>query len=134
MQSYGGCMSLVPMMRCRDLRASVAFYTGVLDFARDAADDDPNELDFITLSREGDRLALSRDDGVFGTVVVVTTTDVDVLCRRFRTRGLHTPGNPDAPQHVHEGPIDQTWGTREFYVEDPDGNTLRFTQQLRRDD
>jgi hypothetical protein len=29
---------------------------------------------------------------------------------------------------VHAGPIDQTWGTREFYVDDPDGNTLRFTQ------
>ena len=35
---------------------------------------------------------------------------------------------PNAPKQVHEGPIDQTWGTREFYVDDPDGNTLRFTQ------
>ena len=127
-------MSLVPMMRCRDMQASVTFYTDVLDFAQVAADDDPNELDFITLSREGDQLALSRDDGVFGTVVVVTTADVDALCQRFRTRGLHTPGNPNAPQLVHEGPIDQTWGTREFYVEDPDGNTLRFTQHLTHDD
>jgi len=25
-------------------------------------------------------------------------------------------------------PVDQTWGTREFYVTDPDGNTLRFRQ------
>jgi hypothetical protein len=29
---------------------------------------------------------------------------------------------------VHEGPLDQSWGTREFYVDDPDGNTIRFTQ------
>jgi hypothetical protein len=35
---------------------------------------------------------------------------------------------PEAPQLVHEGPVDQTWGTREFYVDDPDGNTLRFVQ------
>jgi hypothetical protein len=28
---------------------------------------------------------------------------------------------------VHAAPVDQTWGTREFYVSDPDGNTLRFT-------
>lgn len=35
---------------------------------------------------------------------------------------------------VHEGPIDQTWSTREFYVDDPDGNTLRFTQGFRMDD
>ncbi len=121
-------MSLIPMMRCRDMRASVAFYTGILDFERTDADGDPAEHDFITLGRGGDRLALSHDDGVFGTVVVVATADVDATFRLFRERGLQTPGNPDAPTQVHEGPIDQTWGAREFYVEDPDGNTLRFTQ------
>jgi len=28
------------------------------------------------------------------------------------------------------GPTDQTWGTREFYVTDADGNTLRFCQPI----
>jgi catechol 2,3-dioxygenase-like lactoylglutathione lyase family enzyme len=121
-------MSLIPMMRCRDMRRSVAFYTDILDFARTDDNADPAECDFVTLGRGGDQLALAREDGVFGTVVVVTTSDVDETFGRFRSRGLATPGNPDAPQLVHEGPIDQTWGTREFYVEDPDGNTLRFTQ------
>lgn len=123
-------MALIPMMRCRDMRRSVAFYTGVLDFQRTDADDDPADYDFITLGRGGDRLALSRDDGVFGTVVVVPTADVDGAFRQFRSRGLQTPGDPEAPTQVHEGPINQAWGTREFYVEDPDGNTLRFTQPL----
>ncbi len=123
-------MSLIPMMRCRDLRASVAFYTRILDFELTDAVDDPADHDFITLGRGGDRLALSHDDGVFGTVVVVATPDVDAAFQVFQRRGLRTPGNPDAPTQVHEGPIDQTWGTREFYVEDPDGNTLRFTQPL----
>ena len=121
-------MSLIPMLRCHDLRESVTFYTRVLDFEWAGANDDPGEYDFITLGRSGDQLALSRDDGVFGTVVVVTTPDVDGLFRQFRQRGLQTSGNPEAPTLVHEGPVDQTWGTREFYVEDPDGNTLRFTQ------
>ena len=82
------------------------------------------------LSREGDQVFLSshRGDGEFGQAVVVTTDDVDALFRRLRARGLRTPGNPDAPTQVHHGPIDQSWGTREFYVDDPDGNTLRFTQ------
>jgi hypothetical protein len=31
---------------------------------------------------------------------------------------------------VHEGPIDQSWGMREFYVTDEDGNTLRFGRPL----
>ena len=123
-------MSLIPMMRCRDMRASIAFYTNVLDFERTDGANDPAEHDFITLSRDGAQLAISREDGVFGTVVLVATRDVDADFRLFRQRGLRTPGNPNAPLQVHEGPIDQTWGTREFYVEDPDGNTLRFTQPL----
>ena len=123
-------MSLIPMMRCRHMRTSVAFYTTILDFERTDGDDDPAEHDFIVLSRGGHQLAISRDDGVFGTVVLVATPDVDGAFRIFRRRGLRTPGNPEAPTQVHEGPIDQTWGMREFYVEDPDGNTLRFTQPL----
>ena len=82
--------------------------------------------------RQGDLLMLSSHagDGAFGQAIVVTTDDANALFQRFRARGLETPGNPDAPEEVHEGPIDQSWGTREFYVNDPDGNTLRFTQQL----
>jgi hypothetical protein len=92
--------------------------------------DNVGDPSFSVLSREGHQLFLSshRGDGEFGQAVVITTDGVDTLIRTFRKRGLRTPGNPDAPRAVHEGPIDQSWGTREFYVEDPDGNTLRFTQ------
>jgi len=80
--------------------------------------DDPA---FSPLARDGDQLCLPSHggDGTFGQVIIITTNDVDALCRKFRDRGLQTPGNPNAPEGVHEGPIDQTWGTREFYVEDP---------------
>jgi catechol 2,3-dioxygenase-like lactoylglutathione lyase family enzyme len=112
------------------MRKSVAFYTAVLDFERVDGDDEMDDPSFSVLEREGDHLFLSshRGDGVFGQAIAITTNDVDGLFRKFRQRGLVTPGNPNAPEHVHEGPIDQTWGTREFYVDDPDGNTLRFTQ------
>jgi catechol 2,3-dioxygenase-like lactoylglutathione lyase family enzyme len=123
-------MAIIPTIRCRNMRASLAFYTGTLDFERV---DDNGTLDdpcFSVLARDGDYLYLSSHagDGAFGQAVVVTTTDVDALFRALRARGLATPGDPNAPTEVHEGPIDQTWGTREFYVDDPDGNTLRFTQ------
>ena len=55
------------------------------------------------------------------------SVDVDALFAGFRARGLDPSGKPDSP--VHQGPLDQTWGTREFYAEDPDGNVLRFTQR-----
>lgn len=126
-------MAIIPTVRCRNMKASLQFYTEVLDFERVEGDDDPADPSFSGLSRHGDRLLLSSHggDGEFGQAIVVTTDDVDALFRKFRKRGLVTPGNPDAPGLVHEGPIDQSWGTREFYVDDPDGNTLRFTQNGR---
>ncbi len=124
-------MAIIPTIRCSNMRASLAFYTDVLDFARVDGDDALDDPSFSVLGREGHLLFLSshRGDGTFGQAVVVTTDDIDALCRKFRARGLRTPGDPDAPTHVHEGPIDQTWGTREFYVDDPDGNTLRFMER-----
>lgn len=123
-------MAIIPTVRCRSMRTSLAFYTSVLDFEHVDGDDSLDDPSFSVLARDGDQLYLSshRGDGVCGQAIVVTTNDVDALCRKFRVRGLNTPGNPDAPEEVHEGPINQTWGTREFYVADPDGNTLRFTQ------
>ena len=123
-------MAIIPTVRCRRIERSVTFYTTVLDFEPVDRDEDLTDPGFSALTREGHHLFLSshRGDGEFGQAIVVTTDNVDALFRKFRERGLRTPGNPDAPQLVHEGPIDQTWGTREFYVDDPDGNTLRFTQ------
>ena len=123
-------MAIIPTVRCTNMQASVAFYTGVLDFARVDGDDELTDPSFSLLARDGDHLVLSSHggDGVCGQAVVITTNDVDAVCKKFRRRGLRTPGNSSDPQEVHEGPIDQTWGSREFYVDDPDGNTLRFTQ------
>jgi catechol 2,3-dioxygenase-like lactoylglutathione lyase family enzyme len=110
---------------------SIPFYTQVLDFECVEGGGNDGDPSFSVLMRQGDTLFLSSHagDGEFGQAIVVLTDSVDTLFRKFRERGLKTPGNPDAPEKVHEGPIDQTWGTREFYVDDPDGNTLRFTQR-----
>ena len=123
-------MAIIPTVRVRNMKTSLAFYTGVLDFEHVDGDDDLDDPCFSVLAREDDQLWLSshRGDGQFGQAIVITTDNVDALFRKFRERGLHSPGNPDAPEAVHEGPIDQSWGTREFYVDDPDHNTLRFTQ------
>lgn len=125
-------MAIIPTVRCLQMARSVVFYTTVLDFERVDGDDDDGDPSFSILSRGGDLLFLSSHsgDGEFGQAVVVVVDDVDAVCRTLRGRGLKTPGNPDAPQAVHEGPLDQTWGTREFYVDDPDGNTMRYTQWL----
>src|SRR5687767_5070424 len=112
------------------MRSSLEFYTKVLDFQWVDGDDQLDDPCFSGLIRGGSLLFLSshRGEGEYGQCIAVLTDDVDAVFRKLRARGLKTPGNPEAPTMVHEGPIDQSWGTREFYVDDPDGNTLRFTQ------
>lgn len=122
-------MAIIPIVRCRRMEISLAFYTKVLDFecVEHAGNGDPT---FSVLMRGGSLLLLSSHggDGTFGQAILVLTDNVDALFHRFRERGLKTPGNPDAPTEVHEGPINQSWGTRELYVDDPDGNTVRFVE------
>jgi catechol 2,3-dioxygenase-like lactoylglutathione lyase family enzyme len=128
-------MAIIPQIRCRRFAEAFAFYTNILDFEY-VDGDDPTAADatFCVLSREGDLIFLSSSDGGDRSVMAVMVDDVDAVFRKLRARGLKTPGDPDAPaQEVHQGPLDQTWGTREFYVEDPDGNSLRFTQLIEAD-
>jgi catechol 2,3-dioxygenase-like lactoylglutathione lyase family enzyme len=121
-------MAIIPVVRCSRIKASVEFYTKTLDFQL-ADDDSLNDPAFIFLRRSGDLLAVSSYGGgpIRRSVAVVMTEDVDALFTKFLARGLK-PAKPDSP--VHRGPTDQTWGTREFYVDDPDGNTLAFTQAM----
>jgi catechol 2,3-dioxygenase-like lactoylglutathione lyase family enzyme len=122
-------MAIIPTLRCRNMRASLAFYTEVLDFRQVDGDGRLEDPAFAVLARGDDQLILSSHagDGAFGQAVVVTTSDVDGDFERFRARGLRPPpaaaGSP-----VHAAPLDQTWGTREVYITDPDGHTLRFVR------
>lgn len=120
-------MSLVPTVRCRRIEASVAFYTRLLDF-EDVDDGDLGDPGFRVLKRGGDLLFLSSHggDGAFGQAMAVLVDDVDEIVRSLRHRGLEIPEDGRSPAHA--GPVNQTWGTREFYVDDPDGNTVRFVQ------
>lgn len=122
-------MAIIPTVKSGDIGRSIGFYTRVLDFSLHGRWPDAGDPAFATLTRGGDVLYLSSHsgDGVSGQAVVVLTRDIDTLFETFRSRGLDVSHKSQSP--VHQGPLDQTWGTREFYVDDPDGNTLRFTQR-----
>ena len=120
---------LIPLLVVRDIPQALAFYTGVLDFALALAT--PEEAPFYAvLTRGADELHLNR---AFGSVppghasAIVVCDDVDALFAAFVARGLSVPTRADSPVHV--APLDQSWGTREVYVDDPDGNTLVFQQR-----
>jgi catechol 2,3-dioxygenase-like lactoylglutathione lyase family enzyme len=116
-------MNIIPIVRCTDINKSISFYTQVLDFEILNPED---EFQYRLLIREGARLDISSHDGGIVSVVYIEVQNVDELFKRFLQRGLDISGKSG----VHGGPLDQTWGMREFYVEDPDHNTLRFGQEI----
>ena len=73
------------------------------------------------LTRDGVWLHLSSfsGDGVAGGVVYVGVEEVDALHAELLAKGVT----------IDSGPVDQTWGNREMYVRDPDGNSIRFAQE-----
>jgi catechol 2,3-dioxygenase-like lactoylglutathione lyase family enzyme len=121
-------MKIVPLFKVRDIKGAVAFYTGVLDFELIYAED--IEMGVIDLIKDGAELQLTiyESDKLFGSVANVWVDDVDGLFEKYLERGLDTSHKKESP--VHQGPLDQSWGTREFYITDNDGNTLRFCKRL----
>ncbi len=121
-------MKMIPLFRCADIRQSIAFYTTVLDFTLYPGDS-PNGI--VVVLTHGDAalmLTSLEGDQKSGIAANVLVDNIDELFRKYIARGLDTSSKKDSP--VHQGPLDQTWGRREFYVSDPDGNTLRFIQPL----
>lgn len=122
-------MNIVPLLKCNNMKESVEFYTTILDFKHIGTWPDQGEATYSILTRQECELHLSSfsGDGVFGNVAIVLINDIDELFDRYLKRGLDTLAKKDSP--VHQGPLNQTWGTREFYVDDPNGNTIRFIQR-----
>ena len=75
---------------------------------------------YLGLSRDGVILHVSSfpgDGNRSGSVVNVLVDDIDALHTDLVARSIAI----DLP------PTDQTWGEREMYLRDPDGNQIRFT-------
>lgn len=120
-------MKVIALLRCDHLKESISFYTEILDFTLKFPDEAENEWVVDLINGEAEIL-LSSIDGTPRNSVYIRVEDVDALFNKYIRRGLIVPNNPDSP--VHQSPIDQTWGMREFYVNDPAGNTLRFAQLI----
>lgn len=122
-------MSIEPFIKCSDIKTSLKFYSGTLDFKVIQAPD-PNPEAFLSvyafLEREGSFVHLSEHsgDGVFGNVLYVRVKDLDATYQAFLNNGLQVQDKAG----VTIEPVTQTWGMREFSVKDPDGNRITFGQ------
>lgn len=116
-------VSATPLIHVSSSQDAEAFYCVKLGFTREweyrpAAP--AAEPGYLSLVRDGVRVHVSSfsGDGVAGGVVGFRVRDVDALFEELRARGVA----------IALEPTDQTWGLREMYVRDPDGNALRFGQ------
>ena len=115
--------SAIPILHVRRAAAAEEFYCGRLGFRRRFAyrsEDSRPDPCYMGLEREGVWLHVSSfsGDGVSGSAVFLTVEDVDALHAEFVAKGVP----------VDTGPVDQTWGNREMYLKDSDGNSIRFVQ------
>lgn len=119
-------MKFVPLFKCTDFKRTLAFYCDILDFKLRPGDTEDDWV--VTLEYAGAELMLTRVEGDQRPAInaCVVVDDVDLLYSIFKKRGLTSN---QINSLVHLGPVDQTWGAREFYVTDPDGNTLRFIER-----
>lgn len=111
----------IPLLRVSDSAAAEDFYCNRLGFRREFAhrrDDAKPDPCYMGLSRDRVFLHVSSfpGDGVYGGVANLIVDDVDALHAEFRAKGVK----------IDTGPVNQTWGTREMYIKDADGNSLRF--------
>lgn len=111
----------IPLLHVSDSAAAEAFYCDRIGFRREFAyrpDHAKSDPCYMGLTRDGVWLHLSSfsGDGVAGGVANLIVDDVDALHAEFVAKGVR----------IDTGPVDQTWGTREMYVKDADGNSLRF--------
>ena len=118
-------MKMIPLLRCNNMKEGIKFYTTILDFELKypGASADDLVVDLINGDAE---IQLTNIEGnpKKGIAVNVSVNDVDGLFEKYIARGLDVSNKKESP--VHQGPLNQTWGMREFYVTDPSGNTLRF--------
>jgi len=120
-------MKMIPLLYCRDMHEAISFYTGILDFKLKYPDEiDDGVVDLINGDAELQLCSFEGEKN--GIAVNVRVDEVDGLFKKYIERGLDTSHKQNSP--VHQGPLDQTWGMREFYVTDPNGNTLRFGKPI----
>jgi catechol 2,3-dioxygenase-like lactoylglutathione lyase family enzyme len=113
----------IPLIHVTNAAAAEEFYCNRLGFRREFAHrEDPAKSDpaYLGISRDGIRMHISSfsGDGRSGGVVNFLVESVDALHAEFVKNGV-----PIAVE-----PVNQTWGTREMYVKDADGNSIRFIQ------
>lgn len=115
----------IPVFKVGDLSRALAYYTRTLGAELlwpERVEPGPG---YAAVRWHGHELHLSSHagDGAPGSIACFAVGDVDRVFDALRAAGWQPRGDRGP---VHARPTDQTWGVRELYVADLDGNVLRL--------
>jgi uncharacterized glyoxalase superfamily protein PhnB len=113
----------IPVLAITESARAEDYYCRVLGFQRMFAyRPNPNRSDpcYLGVARDGVMLHLEsfKPERAGQTGAFLCVSDVDELFAEISARGAI----------CHMPPTDQTWGNRETYIKDPDGNVLCFAK------
>jgi len=115
--------SVVPIIKVSDIKASIDYYCNKLGFTEVNTyfPDDKKAIGYASLIDKNIEIHLSNfpGDGVSGSVLYFYVNDIDQLYSRF----------VESSVNITVKLVLQTWGNKEFYVSDLDGNILRFGEK-----
>ena len=114
----------LPVLHVTSSKAAEDFYCGLLGFQKEfeyRIDQTKADPCYMGVRRDKAWIHLSSfsGDGVAGGVAFILVDDVDALHREFSQKSVA----------IHLAPTDQSWDNREMYVNDADGNSLRFVTE-----
>src|SRR6218665_147969 len=111
----GQMRTIMPTFPCKNVTVSVQYYTTVLGFSVNY-----QQEDFAVLDRDKVRLLLTQgNEKNIGTgQCYMYIHNADDLYRELISRNANVNGEP----------VNQPWGLRDFFVKDPDGNTIGLGQ------
>ncbi|MCC8363538.1 hypothetical protein LK996_10685 [Lysobacter sp. A6] len=118
--------TLMPMLNVPDIRASVAWYTGIAFTVVDTADDD-GEMTWAMLAY-GDDARVMFNCG--GRASDAPRRDADLYLEVEGVDALFAKLPPGVV--LFEGPHDTFYGMREFIIRDNNGFWLTFGEQIAR--
>ena len=113
----------VPVLHVSSAANAKRFYVAGIGFQVKFAyqPDEPRpDPCYMGLIRDGVIVHVSSfpGDGVAGGAANIYVTDLGALHAELVSRGVA----------IELEPTDQSWGTREMYLADPDGNSIRFVE------
>ena len=125
-------LAIQPVLGAKDVSRSVAFYRQ-LGF-EPVFVDSPTDPRYAVVCRDGQELHLQWADPqqwAYPTdrpACRFLAQDVDVLYEEVVASGAATAETADGSPWAQ--PADTPWGTREFHLRDPAGNSLQFYRAL----